>query len=353
MLTHKNYLQQALDLAKIRRGFCAPNPSVGAVIVKNGEVIATGYHFAAGQPHAEIDALKKINNQAHDATIYVTLEPCCHFGKTPPCTEAIIKSGIKHVIYAYRDPNPVVAGKGEAALLAANIECQQVSLPEIDQFYKSYTYWQQTKKPFITAKIALTLDGKIAGKNNRPIPITEAPLNQYTHLNRKNSDAILTTAKTIIQDDPQLNARYQNETIPKPIYILDSQLTLPLTAQIFETAKSLTLFHAKNPSKDRLQALEALKVRCIPIDTNDSGLRLDQVIDFIGKDGIQDLWIEAGGQCFTTFADQNLLQKALIYIAPQAIGPEGLSAFNAPFDFRTEQIQWQQFGNDVLCEIHW
>jgi diaminohydroxyphosphoribosylaminopyrimidine deaminase/5-amino-6-(5-phosphoribosylamino)uracil reductase len=346
------YLHQALELAKIRRGFCAPNPSVGCVIVREHKIIATGFHFAAGQPHAEPDALKKINHDAKEATAYVTLEPCCHFGRTPPCTDALIKSGVKRVVYGFRDPNPIVAGKGEAAIKAAGIECEFVPIPEINSFYESYRYWHQTQKPFLTAKIAMTLDGKIAGKLGERIQITGAALGEYTHYCRKNTDAILTTAKTIIHDDPQMNARYENQIIPKKIYILDSDLNLPLKSQIFHTAKSMTVFHAEEFLQDRQQALIEHGVTCIPVARKQEGLDLQQVISVMGKEGMHDVWIEAGGKSISAFLKQNLLQRALFYIAPRVMG-EGMSAFSEPFDFRAQQVRWQQVGHDVMCDVNW
>jgi diaminohydroxyphosphoribosylaminopyrimidine deaminase/5-amino-6-(5-phosphoribosylamino)uracil reductase len=223
------YLRKALELAKIHRGFCSPNPSVGAVIVRSGLVVAAGYHTAAGQAHAEIDALRKLpDGGARGATIYITLEPCCHFGRTPPCTDAIKKSGLKRVVYGYRDPNPVMSGKSEAALTTVGIICEHIHLPEINNFYSSYQHWHLTKKPFITAKIALSLDGKIAGKNSEPVRITGAALNELTHYSRKKSDAILTTSVTILQDDPQMNVRSSGQVYAKPLYILDSKLRTQL-----------------------------------------------------------------------------------------------------------------------------
>ena len=346
------YLHQALELAKIRRGFCAPNPSVGAVIVKGSKVIATGYHLGPGQPHAEVDALAKLKNKAKGTTVYVTLEPCCHFGRTPPCTDALIKAGVKRVVYGYRDPNPIVSGKGEAALSEAGILCEYFPLPEINSFYESYTHWHTSQKPFITAKIAMTLDGKIAGKDGERIQITGDALNDFTHFFRKNTDAILTTIKTILKDDPLMNARHQDETTSKKLYILDSQLTMPLNAKVFKSTESITIFHAKNAPPSQQEKLTKLGARCIPIDHAQDGLDLDQAVSAIGKDGIHDLWIESGGQCFTSFINKSLLQRAFIYIAPRWLG-EGISAFSQPFDFRSEQIHWEQLGHDVLCEIHW
>jgi diaminohydroxyphosphoribosylaminopyrimidine deaminase/5-amino-6-(5-phosphoribosylamino)uracil reductase len=349
------FLQEALALARIHRGFCAPNPAVGAVIVKDNTIIATGYHRGPGSFHAEADALQKLaQGMARGATVYVTLEPCCHFGRTPPCTDVLIQAGVKRVVYGFRDSNPIVAGYGHAALIAAGVDAEQISMLEIDAFYKSYKHWHLTKKPLLTAKIALSLDGKIAGKSGEPVKITGELLREFTHQCRKESDAILTTSKTIIKDDPQLNVRYENEVIAKQVYILDSMLGLPLTAKIFTTASSVTVFHARDVSSELLECFIAKGVRCIPIDKTASGLALDQVIAFLGKEGKHDIWIEAGGSCFSAFHAEQLLQRAFIYIAPISI-PDGLTAFAEGFDLKVSaaDLQWRQYGKDVLCEIHW
>jgi diaminohydroxyphosphoribosylaminopyrimidine deaminase/5-amino-6-(5-phosphoribosylamino)uracil reductase len=345
----------ALAQAKTRRGFCAPNPAVGAVLVNHAqEIIASGFHWAAGHPHAEIEVLTKISSIPSDATLYVTLEPCCHYGRTPPCTEAIIQSGIKQVVYAYRDPNPVVAGKGENILNDAGISCIYFSIPEIDIFYQSYTYWQKTKLPFVTAKMALTLDGKIAGKNSEPITITGETINRHTHYQRKKHDAILTTSKTIIADNPQLNARIDSEVIAKPIYILDSDLSLTPNVKIFKTAKTITLFHKADIAEMNKQKFLESGVRCVGVEHDSNGLNLHQILQQIGQDGIHDLWIEAGGKCFSSFLNQKLLQRALIYIAPHTKA-EGKSAFpmGTENNFSARTIRWEQFGRDVLCEMNW
>lgn len=352
--TDQLYLFQALDQAQIRRGFCSPNPSVGVVITLNNKILATGYHLAAGFPHAETDALKKLSTNAKGATIYVTLEPCSHWGKTPPCTDAIIQSGIKRVVYGYSDPNPIVAGKGASILQENGIICDYLPLNDVNDFYESYTHWLKTQTPFVTAKIALTLNGKIAGKQGERIQITGEELQQYTHQSRKKSDAILTTIKTILYDDPQLNVRLDNETITKPIYVLDSELNLPLTATLFKTAKSLTLFHSKEANPIRIQQFNKLGIHTIAIDKTTRGLDLQQVILHIGQEGIQDLWVEAGGKCFSSLIEQKLLQRALIYLAPSWLG-EGQSAFENNFTLNTTnaKIHWQQLGNDALCDIRW
>lgn len=348
----EHFLLQALELAKIQRGFCSPNPSVGAVVVSaTGEVLATGYHLGAGHAHAEVDALKKLNGKAPGATIYITLEPCCHWGRTPPCTNAIIDADIKHVVYGFEDPNPLVSGKSRAILKEKNISCEYVPLSQINEFYTSYRYWQHTHKPFVTAKIALSLDGKIAGQQGEPVQITGPELKTLTHHYRKTSDAILTTAKTIVCDDPQLNVRAET-VIAKPVYIVDRELTLSLHQKIFSTAKSVTLFYANDVSLKKVERFIENNIRCIPIAANQDKLNLTAMIEQIGKDGVHDLWIEAGGTFFSECVKQNILQKMLIYVAPRWLGV-GQNAFSPSFsfDFSNKTITWQQVGNDVVGQF--
>lgn len=348
------YLKQALELAEIRRGFCAPNPAVGAVVVKDNLILSTGYHWASGHPHAEAGALNKIGAEANGATIYVTLEPCCHrHKKTPPCTELLIARGIKQVVYGYRDPNPQVAGQGEKALQSAGIECIYLPMDEIHAFYQSYHYWWQNQKPFITAKIALTLDGKIAGPQGERITITGSEAQLFTHLQRKRSDAILTTVSTIIADDPLLNVRLDNKIVKKPLYILDSQLNIPLTAKVFNSTESLVIFHSENSDPEKKLALEKLGAECRTIMQTNTGLNLPDIIHYIGQQGMHDLWIEAGGKCFSTFIQQKLLQRAFIYVAPKWLGNDVQSAFIEPFDFpsTTCSLEWKPLGQDAVCKI--
>lgn len=351
---HTTFINKALELAKIRRGFCSPNPAVGAVVVKNDRIISTGYHWASGHPHAEVEALNKLGNEASGATLYVTLEPCCHRNKkTPPCTDLLIECGIKQVFYSYQDPNSQVAGLGEKTLKKAGIGCEYLANTEVTRFYQSYNYWWQTKKPFITAKIALTLDGKIAGANGQRINITGKEAYYFTHEQRKSSDAILTTARTILFDDPLLNIRLNEHTFTKPVFILDRQLTTPLTAKVFSSDSLITIFHDKNIKADKLLPFCEKKIRCIPIKANANNLVLSEAIEFIGSDGIHDLWIEAGGQLFTSLVAEKLLQRAFIYIAPHCLGNSAQTAFNNELTLldKKSNCHWFNLGQDAVCQI--
>ncbi len=351
---HYLYLQLALKEAEKGRGLCAPNPAVGAVIVKNNQIIATGFHQGSGTRHAEIVALDVIGNEAEGATLYVTLEPCCHFGKTPPCVDRIIQSGIKKVYFGYQDPNPIVYGQGQRKLLEANIICKKLFLPEIDLFYQSYDYWINTKLPFVTAKLALSLDGKIAGKNGERVQITGEELQKFTHLKRLRSDAILTTAKTIQIDNPQMNVRVDNQVISKPIYILDRTLKISDDKLIFQTAKKIVLFHEQNVATKRLDELESKNIECREIPVHDNKLDLQAVLQSIGKDGCHELWVEAGGHCFEAFLNKHLLQQAFIYIAPKILQADATATFSLASAQLThaKETKFYPFKNEIAIEFN-
>ncbi|MCX7124722.1 MAG: bifunctional diaminohydroxyphosphoribosylaminopyrimidine deaminase/5-amino-6-(5-phosphoribosylamino)uracil reductase RibD [Gammaproteobacteria bacterium] len=326
MLNHRKFLLRCIELASIRSGFCAPNPAVGCVLVKNNEIISEGYHFGCGYAHAEVDALNKLNDESSDATLYVSLEPCCHYGRTPPCTERIKKAGIKNVFFGLKDPNSIVAGKGQAQLIQSGIPCELVELPEINEFYRAYSYWTNTKMPFVTAKLAMSKDHKIALENKKPVRISGEECSQLTHQYRQESDAILTTVETVINDDPKLNVRLNDSEISKNIYILDSQCRLPLNAKIFYTAKKITVLHSENATTSQIVALEKKGAQCILIPNNNFGLDLRKCLEKIGLDGLYHLWVEIGAKCFNSFLEQRLLNQIIFYISPNKLGEKATPA---------------------------
>lgn len=349
----QKFLLQALKLAEIRRGFCAPNPAVGAVLVKAGRVIAKGYHWASGEPHAEKMALAEVNHEAYGASLYVTLEPCCHWGKTAPCTELIIKSGIAEVIYGINDPNPLMNGRGVKLLQAAGVKCQQLSLPEINLFYRSYNYWLARQRPWVTAKLALSLDGKIAQAGGKSIAITGPDLAIYTHQCRERTDAILTTAVTLNRDNSRLNVRLQGKTVKKPVFVLDSKLTLRKDLHIYQTAAELTVFHLKSVDPAKLARLQQKGVHCVAIAAVAGRLDLQQVMAYIGAAGRHDLWVEAGGQCFEALLAAQLINTVLIYLSPKTLGHDAYSAFQGGYDLlhNHADCRWRQMGPEVVCQI--
>ncbi len=354
MSSHLSYLLESLTAAQSRRGFCAPNPAVGAVLVKNDRMLAVGAHQAAGQPHAEIEALKKGGEAAQGATLYVSLEPCNHEGRTPACTQAIIQAGIKAVYYAHPDPNSTVKGQGAAALKAAGVECHLIALPEIDAFYASYRHWLKHQRPFVTAKLALSVDGKIAEADGSPVALTGVEAQEYTQEWRRQSDAILTTARTIICDDPQLNVRLEGERISKPLYVLDPSGDLPLKAKVFNTCSRITIFYASMRS-ERRKALEKQGAVCIELKKTAQSFETLEFLRCIGQDGIHDLWVEAGGRCFESLWQARLLNRILLYLSPKTLGADAWHAFREAHDFSegASQLSWYSLGQDGVCEIEY
>jgi diaminohydroxyphosphoribosylaminopyrimidine deaminase / 5-amino-6-(5-phosphoribosylamino)uracil reductase len=349
------FLRRTLELAQSRRGFCSPNPAVGALLERDGRILAEGFHKAAGQPHAEVEALRDLPLEiTQGATLYVSLEPCCHHGRTPPCTDLIIQKGIAEVVYAYRDPNPVVAGRGEAVLLSAGVEVRQVPLAEVDEFYQSYAHWTQTGLPFTTVKLAISLDGKTAGPGGLPLPLTGPEANRFTHERRLRSDAILTTARTVLADDPRLNVRLHGVETPKPVVILDRLGRTPATARIFQTAQSVTIYTGEDVPAERSRALADQGATVIAVDTSNGLLPLRQILGQLGQTGYHDLWVEGGAALFTAFLKERLAQRAFIYVAPVIVGA-GVSAFEAPWAglLSDAHLVWTPQGRDVVAEVVW
>ena len=327
LATH--YLKQCLTLAYLGKGQCAPNPAVGAIVVHNGEVLGAGYHKKAGQPHAEVYALTTAGEKARGATLYVTLEPCCHYGRTPPCTEAIIKAGIQHVVYAHEDPNPEMQGQGVAALRAAGISCKQILLEDINDFYRSYQYWLRTKKPWITAKLALSYDNKIAGTNGTAVKITGDEAMRFTHQHRLISDAILTTAATVNNDNPKLNVRLEEVALKKSVYVIDRELTLKHDLQLFQTAENIIVFHQptlNEQQKEYKRKLILLGVSCVSIPLQGNYLNLNKILNHLGMVGFHDVWVEAGSQLFYALLEGNYAHQAYIYQSDKVLGSEARTA---------------------------
>lgn len=340
-MSHRHFLLHALTLAKTRRGFCAPNPSVGSVVVKEGHIVAESVHDSFGSDHAEIGALKRLSYPIGEAILYVTLEPCCHWGKTPPCFEEIVRSGIKQIVYSYVDPNPLMLEADTLNRFAKHgIDCLHIPLTEIKSFYESYAYWTKFGRPVVTAKIAQSIDGKIAGEKGEPIRISGQTLNDFTHQKRLASDVILTTAETISNDNPRLNVRMGDKYIGKTIAIIDSRLSLTQKETVFDVSEKCIIFYDKRLSDSKQHDK---KITYIPISSTSEGLDLNEILRVLGEQGCHDLWVELGGKCFTQFLVQRLLHRAYIYISPCWLGQNNRSAYQACDIFQLQEqdtISW-------------
>lgn len=340
----------ALEQAWRGRGICAPNPSVGAVAVHKGEIIAVAAHQGAGTAHAEQLLLEQIP-KGLGATIYVTLEPCNHWGKTPPCVAAIIKHGISKVIYGFSDPNPlVIANKTPQCLVQAGIDVLHFPLPEINDFYQSYQYWTVKKRPWLTAKLAQSLDGKIAGQEGIRMQISNEACTLFTHEQRLHTDIILTTAKTLHQDNPLLTARLNGSVYKKPLAILDSGLTLTAHIAAIKEASCCHIFH------DEDHKISQPLTNCYyhPTPRQADGLHLSFIISKLGELGYHDVWVEGGGQLFSALHCANLVQRSYLYLAPKILGETAVSAFQGVDLFRQKKtISWEIKADNIIARFDW
>ncbi len=350
-MSHRQFLLKALELAKTGKGCCAPNPAVGAVIVKNHEVIASSYHQGPGHQHAEVVALKQLSYPLTEATLYVSLEPCNHWGKTPPCVDEIIRSGIKQVVWAYRDPNPEVASKNTQVLLEqSGISCHYLPQPEINDFYQDYQYWIETKKPYALMKIAQSLDGKIAKANQERVFLTSDRVNVFTHQHRKAADVLLTTAKTIQCDNPQFNVRLDNQVVKNPLVVLDKSLSLHRDYQVFQTAKRCIIFHDEAISAKKSYPVNSVLV---PTPLVDERLDIEFILKSLGEHGFHRVWIEVGGECFTSFLIQDVINEAYVYVCPVWLGDKALSAYQDEHTYllKNNQINWEVIDTTAIGRI--
>ncbi|CDZ78578.1 Riboflavin biosynthesis protein RibD [Legionella massiliensis] len=348
---HNYFMQAALEQAWLGRGKCAPNPSVGAVAVHKGEIIARAWHKGAGTAHAEQLILQQIPAGIKGLVLYVSLEPCNHWGKTPPCVEAIISYGISQVVYGFSDPNPLVAANNTPQLLEAHgIKVVHYPLPEIDAFYESYRYWTFTKKPWITAKMAQSLDGKIAGENGVRVHLSNTECAEFTHLKRSQTDLILTTAKTISADDPLFTARIDGDEQGKILAILDSQLSLSNKAKVFSNAKHCHIYYDENIK------VKTPYTNCTyhAVPAKKGLLDLPSIIKNLGELGFHDVWVEAGGQLFSALHREQLVQRTYLYIVPSLLGPKAVSAFNGDKLFINKpKVSWQIKADNVIACLDW
>lgn len=348
---HNQFMHRAYLQACLGRGLCAPNPSVGAVLVYQDKIISEAWHQGVGQAHAEQRVLDKAKDLPASATLYVTLEPCNHWGRTPPCVKAIIEAGIKRVFYGYADPNPLVAANDTPAQLRAHgIEVIHYPLALIEDFYQSYRYWTRTRKPVVTVKMALSLDGKIAGKEGKPVHLSNEICHQFTHEKRRITDRILTTAQTVIQDNPAFTARLGGMEQKKAVAIIDSSLKMPATASILKKASHCYIYHNKQIPVTTPYA----GCHYHAVSATDEGLDLKAIIEDLGAQGAHDIWVEAGGRLFTALHQAGLVQRTWLYLVPQILGRHATEAFHDTQLFsKPYQLDWQACGDNMIACFDW
>ncbi len=326
-LMHEKFLKQALTKAWCGRGFVAPNPAVGAVAVRGETVVASAFHEGVGHDHAEKRVLDELACDCEDITLYITLEPCNHFGRTPPCVDAIIANKVRRVVYAYQDPNPLVVSRNTPELLRAHgIEVIHYPMPEINAFYASYAHWIKTGRPWVTVKIAQSLDGKVAGKNSKRVQLSNATCDQFTQYSRQHTDVILTSTRTILIDNPYFTARYQDKVQQKPVAVI-GHTKLEGDLNILSTAKALYTYQTHN---------------------------LSDVLDSLGEAGFHDVWVEAGSQLFTALHTEKLVQTTHIYLTPKVLGQDAIDLYGTAELFcEAKKNTYEPMGDNCKLTLQW
>lgn len=317
------YMERAMALARLAEGRTVPNPLVGAVIVNNGRIVGEGYHQKAGTPHAEVHALRQAGDKARGATIYVTLEPCSHYGRTPPCAEALIKAGVARVVAAMTDPNPQVAGRGLKMLEAAGIRTE-VGLREAEarRLNEVFIKYITTRRPFVVMKTAMTWDGKIATNTGQSRWVTGPAARTHVHRLRSIYDGIMVGIGTVLADDPQLTARLAEEDAKNPARIVvDSRLRVPLKAQVVNrllTARTIIATTGQAPV-DKIAALESRGVEILVIDSGER-VDLNQLMIELGQREICSVLLEGGATLNAAALEAGIVDKVLSFIAPKIVG---------------------------------
>lgn len=356
-MTKEEYMGIALEEAIKGMGFTNPNPMVGAVIVKDGKIISKDYHRKYGEFHAERNAILKCDKEMTDAEIYVTLEPCCHHGKTPPCTEAIIGSGIKKVYIGSDDPNPLVAGKGAEILRNNGIEVETgVLKEECDRLNCVFFHYITHKTPYTVMKYAMTADGKIASVSGKSKWISNEQSRLNVQKSRLQYSGIMAGVNTVLKDNPMLTCRLENGRNPVRI-ICDSHLKTPLNSNIVKTAKEVPTIIACLETAENSKAYEQSGIKIIQTPSDKGHVDLKYLMKKLGEEQIDSVLLEGGGELNFSALQSGIVNRIQAYISPKILGgkyapsPVGGMGFDSPnsgVNLGSPEVTY--FGNDILIE---
>lgn len=356
-----DYMEQALSLAKLALGQVSPNPAVGAVVVNNGVVVGQGYTQIPGSWHAEVVALEQAGEKARGGVMYVSLEPCCHYGRTPPCTQAIITAGIAEVHFAMLDPNRVVSGRGKEELEGEGIKvCMGEHEAEARQVNEAYIKFITTGMPFVTAKFAVSLDGKIATRSGDSRWISGDEARRYVHNLRCTVDAIMVGVNTVLIDDPQLTARScggrGGAVRAKPLrVIVDSKGRTPLTARVFNEPGKTLLALGRSATPEEKETLAQTGVELLELPSEEGRVDLKRLLKMLGEQEITSVLVEGGGTILGSLFDHQLVDKMIAFVAPVIIGGKeaktavgGKGVDKVVDSVKLEQVSLEKFGNDFM-----
>jgi diaminohydroxyphosphoribosylaminopyrimidine deaminase/5-amino-6-(5-phosphoribosylamino)uracil reductase len=325
------YLEMAYALAEKAKGWASPNPYVGALVVRSGEIVGWGYHEKPGKPHAEIIALERAGRLARGSTLYVTLEPCVHWGRTPPCIDAVLAASPGRVVISSPDPNPIVFNKGIKRLRDAGIDISVGLLKERNAVLnEAYIKFITRGAPFVTLKAAVSLDGRVATRTGDSCWISSPETRAYVHLLRGEQDAIMVGINTLLRDDPRLTVRHPHWKGKKITRIvLDSRLRFPLRSRILSTLEKgeILVFASREAPPKKKAALKNRGVEVIVASGSPRGIKLREVLPRLGERGIAGLLVEGGSRLLTSFIEERLADKLFLTISPRLIGGERAPSF--------------------------
>ncbi|MEW6614925.1 MAG: bifunctional diaminohydroxyphosphoribosylaminopyrimidine deaminase/5-amino-6-(5-phosphoribosylamino)uracil reductase RibD [Thermodesulfobacteriota bacterium] len=360
-MKEEEYMRLAIRLAKRARGKTSPNPLVGAVVVKRGEIAGKGFHQKAGEPHAEINALNDAGENAREGDLYINLEPCNHYGRTPPCTKTIINSGIKKVFVGIEDPNEVVAGRGLQCLKDNGIYVQTGILrEECQRLNETYIKYITEKMPFVILKSAASLDGKIATRVGDSRWISNEKSRAFLHRLRDEADGILVGIGTIMADDPKLTTRLNGRKGKDPVRIVvDSKLRIKLRAKVLkpESEAGTIIATTELAPREKIKKLEELGVRVLVVGSKDNRVDLRELMYELGKLEITSLIIEGGAEVNASSLGSGIVDKVLFFYAPKIIGGadalgmvggEGVEKLNDAINLKNVRVR--RLGDDILVE---
>ena len=355
MISHKKYIDLAIKLAEKGRGLTSPNPMVGCIIVKRGRIVGKGYHKKAGEEHAEVLALNEAGKKAVNSTLYVNLEPCSHWGRTPPCTERIVEASVREVIIGMKDPNPLVDGFKELKFrgLKTKIGILENDAKKLNEVYIKYI---KTKKPFAIIKVAMSADGRIATKTGDSKYITSKEARAYVHKLRTEVDAVMVGLNTVIRDNPELTPRLFKGKDPMKI-VVDSMLKIPKNCKLMKEPSKLIVATTNKASKNEVVKLQQKGVNVIITKSDKGMVDLKDLMKHLGNHEVTSVMIEGGSELNSSAIKSGIVDKILIFTAPKligngkgAIGNLGVNKIDKAINLKNPAIN--KIGKDMLIEAY-
>jgi len=356
-MSNEAFMKRALALAK--RGRTSPNPMVGAVVVRDGRIVGEGYHPKAGDPHAEVFALDRAGDSAKGADLYVTLEPCCHEGRTPPCTDAVIRSGVRCVYAAMQDPNPQVCGKGIEILRGAGIEVRVGMMEsEAGELNRAYTKRVTTGLPFVLWKAAMTLDGKIATRTGDSRWVSCERSRREAHRLRSTHDAVLVGIGTVLADDPELTVRGIRGGANPLRVIVDGNASIPPDAKVLGSDAPTIVVTKRNAPEERLDALWNAGVKVLGVRDIEGRIDLSYLMSELAKMGVNSVLLEGGGELAASMIASGLVDRGIVFIAPKIVGGrdaktpvEGIGIELMAQALNVSKLRVRRCGDDFALEF--